>query len=84
MLTCIRRNPAPAVVLAISLVAAIGVALPPSNARGEGTQPFLPDITISSTIPKNGDLNPYGWTIMPRGFPSGAPIAPGDILRFEL
>ena len=41
---------------------------------------FLPDIAISSTIPENGDLNPYGVAIVPPGFPSGAAIAPGDVL----
>lgn len=41
---------------------------------------FLPDIIISSTIPGNGDLNPYGVAFVPPGFPSGRAIAPGDIL----
>jgi hypothetical protein len=78
--TRIRRNPAPTVLLAISMIAATGMALPPNTAKGQATQPFLPDITISSTIPKNGDLNPYGVAIVPQGFPSDGEIAAGDIL----
>jgi hypothetical protein len=34
----------------------------------------------TSTIPKNGDLNPYGVAFVPANFPSGGPLAPGDIL----
>jgi hypothetical protein len=34
----------------------------------------------SSTVPKNGDLNPYGVAFVPPGFPSGGLIAPGDVL----
>jgi hypothetical protein len=34
----------------------------------------------TSTIPANGDLNPYGVAFVPANFPSGGPLAPGDIL----
>jgi len=34
--TRIRRNPAPTLILAISMIAATGVALPPNTVRGEG------------------------------------------------
>ncbi|MBV8122353.1 MAG: hypothetical protein JO081_20730 [Alphaproteobacteria bacterium] len=40
----------------------------------------MPNIIISSTIPLNGDLNPYGVAIVPKGFPAGSAIAPGDVL----
>jgi hypothetical protein len=33
-----------------------------------------------STIPSNGDLNPYGVAFVPAGFPSGVNIAAGDVL----
>ena len=79
-MTRIRRNPAPTVLLAISMIAATGMALPPNTAKSQATQPFLPDITISSTIPKNGDLNPYGVAFVPPNFPSGGLLVPGDIL----
>jgi hypothetical protein len=41
---------------------------------------FLPRLIISSTIPANGDLNPYGVAVVPKGFPAGGTVAPGDIL----
>jgi len=42
--------------------------------------PFIPRIILSSTIPANGDLNPYGLAFVPDGFASGGTIAPGDVL----
>jgi len=39
----------------------------------------LPNIT-TSTVPSNGDLNPYGVAFVPAGFPSGGTIAAGDVL----
>src|ERR1700678_2353213 len=33
-----------------------------------------------STIPSNGDVNPYGVAFVPEGFPSGGSIAAGDVL----
>ncbi len=41
---------------------------------------FLPRLVVSSTIPANGDLNPYGVAFVPQGFPGGGAIAPGDVL----
>jgi len=43
-------------------------------------QQFIPDIIISSTIPSNGDTNPYGVAFVPPGFASGGPLKPRDIL----
>jgi hypothetical protein len=34
----------------------------------------------TSTVPANGDANPYGVAFVPVGFPSGGPLAPGDVL----
>ena len=45
-----------------------------------GGQPFLPSIAVTSTVPANGDQNPYGVAIVPPGFPSGGPLSPGDVL----
>jgi hypothetical protein len=69
-----------AMVLAISVAAMTAVLLAAPAAADNEQQPFLPDIIISSTVPANGDLNPYGVAIVPRGFPSGAAIIPGDVL----
>jgi hypothetical protein len=41
---------------------------------------FLPRLIVSSTIPANGDLNPYGVAFVPQSFPGGGLIAPGDVL----
>ena len=67
-------------VLAISIAATTAVLIATSAAADDGRQPFLPDIIISSTVPANGDLNPYGVAIVPQGFPSGGTIMPGDVL----
>ncbi len=34
----------------------------------------------ASTIPPNGDLNPYGVAFVPNGFPRGGMLRPGDVL----
>src|ERR1017187_9575837 len=34
----------------------------------------------ATTIPSNGDLNPYGVAFVPAGFPAGGSIASGDLL----
>ena len=70
----IRFGGLPAAAAAIAFVAATAAA------AGDRPQPFLPDIIISSTVPANGDLNPYGVAIVPWGFPAGGTIAPGDVL----
>jgi hypothetical protein len=44
---------------------------------GSGNQ-ILP--IQASTVPANGDLNPYGVAFVPTGFPSGGVLHPGDIL----
>jgi hypothetical protein len=33
-----------------------------------------------STVPANGDVNPYGVAFVPAGFPTGGPLHTGDIL----
>jgi hypothetical protein len=44
-------------------------------------QQILPFPTINvSTIPSNGDVNPYGVAFVPNGFPAGGLLEPGDLL----
>jgi hypothetical protein len=60
----------------------ISLAIPtPANVH-ESIIPNLPaSPTLSpSTVPANGDLNPYGVAFVPPGFPVGGPLSPGDIL----
>jgi hypothetical protein len=44
--------------------------------------PFLPSPANVSTVPPNGDVNPYGVAILPHDFNNngGGPLQPGDIL----
>jgi len=42
--------------------------------------PFLPEVRTVSTVPPNGDLNPYGVAFVPHGVPAGGALTPGDIL----
>ncbi len=47
--------------------------------------PLIPSLPSSptfvvSTVPANGDLNPYGVAFVPAGFPEGGALAPGDVL----
>ena len=45
-----------------------------------GPAQFLPlQVHAVSTIPTNGDLNPYGVAFIPHKFPAGI-VKPGDIL----
>jgi len=41
--------------------------------------PSSPSLSVS-TIPSNGDLNPYGVAFVPHGFPGSGTLKPGDIL----
>jgi hypothetical protein len=68
--------------LACRMICSTGIAVLSLAAAyaADGVQPFIPRIIISSTIPANGDLNPYGLAFVPDGFASGGMIAPGDVL----
>jgi hypothetical protein len=63
--------------LSIAGIASLSMAAAYAD-DGEG--PFLPRLVVSSTVPANGDLNPYGVAFVPQGFPAGGSIAPGDVL----
>jgi hypothetical protein len=41
---------------------------------------FIPSVIVSSTVPANGDLNPYGVAFVSREFPRGGLLSPGDLL----
>jgi hypothetical protein len=49
-------------------------------AAAEILEAFLPHYRVSSTIPPNGDLNPYGVAFVPADFPGGGIISAGDVL----
>jgi len=50
-------------------------------AADDDDRPFLPGpVRAVSTVPANGDVNPYGVAFVPPGFPTGGAISPGDVL----
>src|ERR1700727_1684732 len=47
----------------------------------QGTQSIFPLLPPSvSTIPSNGDVNPYGVAFVPKTVPANSVLRPGDIL----
>lgn len=56
----------------------------PTSATPAAPAAFLPDATTTaqsiSTVPPNGDTNPYGVAFVPTGFPAGGNLSPGDVL----
>jgi len=63
--------------LSIAGIASVPMAVAYAD---DGERPFLPRLVVSSTIPANGDLNPYGVAFVPQNFPGGGLIAAGDVL----
>jgi hypothetical protein len=62
-----------AILFCLSLMAVVNVAAQEDS--------FLPGPTrVVSTVPANGDGNPYGVAFVPSGFPAGGTINPGDVL----
>ncbi|PVX59505.1 hypothetical protein C7402_15214 [Paraburkholderia unamae] len=56
-------------------------ALSLASARADDLAPILPPSSVtSSTIPANGDLNPYGIAFVPAGVPSWSALKPGDVV----
>jgi hypothetical protein len=66
--------------LALHIIAFVLVATGLFGAVAEAGSAFIPELINSSTIPANGDLNPYGVAFVPAGFPTGGAIGPGDVL----
>jgi hypothetical protein len=62
------------------LTACAWLSLAAIPAEAANINAFLPKFHVSSTIPGNGDLNPYGVAFVPASFPSGGAISPGDVL----
>ncbi len=59
---------------------ALLVALAPLAALADPAPVFIPQLINSSTVPLNGDVNPYGVAFVPMGFPTGGAISAGDVL----
>jgi uncharacterized protein (TIGR03118 family) len=56
-------------------------AIPPLSPKAP-IVPNLPNGALQTltTVPANGDLNPYGVAVVPQGFPAGGSLKPGDVL----
>jgi hypothetical protein len=64
-----------------TLLIALGTLALTDDDRHEPILPLPPAPTLSvSTVPPNGDLNPYGVAFVPEGFPRGGPLHRGDIV----
>jgi len=61
--------------------AGFALVLPEAASAGGDLTPLLPPSSVtSSTVPPNGDSNPYGVAFVPEGFPRFGTIDPGDLL----
>ena len=71
-------------ILVPAVAGLIGLSCP-AGANHETREPLIPQLTPSptlsdSTVPANGDLNPYGVAFVPDGFPRGGVLRPEDII----
>ncbi|WP_232460076.1 hypothetical protein [Burkholderia ubonensis] len=56
------------------------VALSSAFAWADGGAILPPSSVIASTVPTNGDLNPYGIAFVPPGVPAWSTLKPGDVV----
>ncbi|WP_423380340.1 hypothetical protein [Burkholderia sp. LMG 32019] len=57
------------------------VALSSAFAWAGGSDIILPTASVTaSTVPANGDVNPYGIAFVPRGVPTWSTLKPGDVV----
>ncbi len=73
-------QPNPTLIASRTLLIAGIASLPMAAAYADDGEGAFLHLVVSSTIPANGDLNPYGVAFVPKGFPGGGSIAPGDVL----
>jgi hypothetical protein len=70
--------PRAALLVAPAMLLALLLPGPHAHAEPSFFGPFLP--LQVSTVPPNGDLNPYGLAFVPHDFPSGGSLKAGQIL----
>jgi hypothetical protein len=70
----------PRATLLVATAALLALLLPgrPVHADGDFMRPFLP--LQVSTVPSNGDQNPYGLAFVPPDFPFGGGLKPAEML----
>lgn len=69
-------RPRPAYGVLVSIIAIAASICAPAFA----SDAFIPRLLNTSTVPANGDENPYGVAFVPEGFPGGGMIKTGDVL----
>jgi hypothetical protein len=57
-----------------------GVALVGAMDNAQAHDAFIPKLINSSTVPANGEVNPYGVAFVPDDFPTGGTLHEGDVL----
>jgi hypothetical protein len=77
-----KRSPACLLFAALLLACVLAKPMP---AAADDDLPVIPNLPAAptfsaTTVPANGDLNPYGVAFVPPDFPAGGPLRPGDIL----
>ena len=73
-----RKGMASAALIAALCAAIVSAASRPALA--DDLQLLPPPAVTSSTVPPNGDVNPYGVAFVPQGFPSNGTISASDLL----
>jgi hypothetical protein len=74
--TCSHKRRATKILMGITALVLISA----SNLMAQINFGFLPNpVQVASTVPPNGDVNPYGVAFVPSGFPGGV-LSPGDVL----
>jgi hypothetical protein len=71
------------------LILLLGTAKASAGNDDPKGSPVIPQLTVSptfsdSTVPPNGDVNPYGVAFVPSGFSGGGPLHTGVHYRLEL
>jgi len=77
-----RGTPALVTAAVIGVLYFAGTPQATAQVRDHDPDAILPGPVpvIASTVPSNGDLNPYGVAFVGKQFPSGGPLNPGDVL----
>lgn len=69
-----------ACMLLLALIVAFTTVNSSAQASGSSILNSLGTPQVLSTVPSNGDVNPYGVAFVPAGFPTGGLLDAGDIL----
>lgn len=68
-------------IVASLLLLSVGMLAAQATPESDPHPAFLPNApVVMSTVPANGDVNPYGVAFVPAGIPHGGTLSPGDVL----